>query len=199
MDERVKQTTSRVALVRSVKVLVLLGIGVATVPFVGFLFSGLDEKNPSSDTSGVVVALWELKPGEITEVDWLGRPVWIYRRTPADLSTLRKLREQLRDPDSQSSEQPVEARNPLRSLREEYFVFVPLETSRNCQVHYVGSDEFGTGEQDWYGGFVEPCHEARFDLAGRVYHHYGNPEQRNLIVPPHQFQAPQKLVIGARN
>lgn len=199
MDDRVKQTTTRLVLVRSVKLLVLLGIGLATVPFLGFLFSGLDEKNPSSDTRGVVVALWELKPSEITKADWLGRPVWIYRRTPADLRALRKLKEQLKDPESQSSEQPVEARNPLRSLREEYFVFIPLETSRNCQVHYVGSDEFGTYERDWYGGFVEPCHEARFDLAGRVYKNYSNPGQRNLNVPPHRFLAPQKLEIGARN
>ena len=199
MHHQVKQTTNRLVLVRSLKLLVLLGIGLATVPFLGFLFSGPDEDERSEEARGVVVTLWDLKPGEIIAADWLGRPVWIYRRTPADLGTLLEIREQLRDPESQFSEQPTEARNPSRSLRDEYFVFIPLETSRNCQVHFVGADEFGTHERHWYGGFVEPCHKARFDLAGRVYKNFGIPKQQNLSVPPHRFLTPYKLEIGVRN
>ncbi len=198
MEDQTKQSTSRLALVRSAKLLALLGVVLVMVPFFGFMFSDLGDDDSISDTAGVVVTLWELKPGEFAQSEWLGRPVWIYRRTPSDLRTLPGIKEQLRDPKSQESEQPAAARNPFRSLRQDYFVFIPLETSRNCQVHYVGADEFGTKGGHWYGGFVEPCHQARFDLAGRAYKNFGIPEQRNLSVPPHRFLSPHKLEIGVR-
>lgn len=197
MDDQAKQSPNRLVLVRSVKLLVLIGVGFATVPFFGFFLSGPNEQDSGTSPGGLVVTLGELEPGEIKKVDWLGRPVWIYYRTSEDIQAIQGLKHQLGDPESQSSEQPEEAGNPLRSLRDDYFVFVPLETSRNCHVHYVGPDEFGTEERDWYGGFLESCHRARFDLAGRIYKNYGNSRQRNLNVPPHRFLSQQKLSLGA--
>ena len=38
---------------------------------------------------------------------------------------------------------------------------------------------------DWLGGFFCPCHQSKFDLAGRVYK--GVPAPTNLVIPPHKY------------
>ena len=38
---------------------------------------------------------------------------------------------------------------------------------------------------EWLGGFFCPCHQSKFDLAGRVYS--GVPAPTNLPVPPHRY------------
>ena len=38
---------------------------------------------------------------------------------------------------------------------------------------------------DWPGGYYCPCHNSRFDLAGRVFK--GSPAPKNLDVPPHRY------------
>ena len=47
---------------------------------------------------------------------------------------------------------------------------------------------------DWLGGFFCPCHQSKFDLAGRVYK--GVPAPTNLKVPPHKYLSDTKIVIG---
>ena len=47
---------------------------------------------------------------------------------------------------------------------------------------------------DWLGGFFCPCHQSKFDLAGRVYK--GVPAPTNLIIPPYRFVTDTTIVIG---
>ena len=47
---------------------------------------------------------------------------------------------------------------------------------------------------DWLGGFFCPCHQSKFDLAGRVYK--GMPAPINLPVPPHKYLTDTRIVIG---
>ena len=47
---------------------------------------------------------------------------------------------------------------------------------------------------DWMGGFFCPCHQSKFDLAGRVYR--GMPAPTNLVIPPYKFLSDAKIVIG---
>ena len=47
---------------------------------------------------------------------------------------------------------------------------------------------------DWLGGFFCPCHQSKFDLAGRVYK--GVPAPTNLVVPPHKYQSDTMIVVG---
>jgi ubiquinol-cytochrome c reductase iron-sulfur subunit len=49
-------------------------------------------------------------------------------------------------------------------------------------------------DADWSGGFYCPCHNSRFDLAGRVFQ--GVPAPSNLRVPPHRFLDDNTLQIG---
>ena len=44
------------------------------------------------------------------------------------------------------------------------------------------------------GGYYCPCHNSRFDLAGRVYE--GSPAPTNLVVPPYRFDGDTRVIIG---
>jgi ubiquinol-cytochrome c reductase iron-sulfur subunit len=145
----------------------------------------------------VQVDISGLQPGEKLTVEWRGKPVWIVRRTPAQLETLKKLDALLADPQSErsGSETPAYARNPGRSIKPEYFVGVGICTHLGCSP----SDRFAAGPQpslpdDWAGGFFCPCHGSTFDMAGRVYKNKPAPD--NLAVPPHQYVSATTLLIG---
>jgi ubiquinol-cytochrome c reductase iron-sulfur subunit len=47
---------------------------------------------------------------------------------------------------------------------------------------------------DWLGGFFCPCHQSKFDLAGRVYR--GVPAPTNLVIPPHRYLSPTRIQLG---
>src|SRR5438045_9800890 len=49
----------------------------------------------------VEIDIGALKPGEMTTIEWRGKPVWIVRRTKGQLDTLTKLDPLLADPKSQ--------------------------------------------------------------------------------------------------
>jgi ubiquinol-cytochrome c reductase iron-sulfur subunit len=49
-------------------------------------------------------------------------------------------------------------------------------------------------DQEWKGGFYCPCHQSRFDLAGRVFQ--GVPAPSNLEVPPYHYANDTTIVIG---
>ena len=47
---------------------------------------------------------------------------------------------------------------------------------------------------EWLGGFFCPCHQSKFDLAGRVYK--GVPAPTNLVIPPYKFLSDTRILIG---
>ncbi len=139
-----------------------------------------------------------LKPGEKMTVEWRGKPVWIMRRTPAEIAAIPTNDPQLADPHSLRHPDeftPVYARNELRSIKPEVLVVVGICTHLGCSP----SDRFQTGPQpslpdDWKGGFFCPCHGSTFDLAGRVFKNKPAPD--NLEVPPHMYLSDNRLLIG---
>jgi ubiquinol-cytochrome c reductase iron-sulfur subunit len=110
------------------------------------------------------------------------------------LETLPTLNDQLRDPDSQVSEQPKYAQNEARSIKPEILVAIGICTHLGCSPTYrpdVAPADLGA---DWKGGFFCPCHGSRFDIAGRVY--AGVPAPTNLPVPPHRYLSETEILIG---
>ncbi|MDJ0862694.1 MAG: ubiquinol-cytochrome c reductase iron-sulfur subunit [Gammaproteobacteria bacterium] len=181
-------SSRRLNLVRVTKLLSLAAIALLMIPFVGSLFAPEDSDADNQNSAGMVVDLQSLAPGEIRQLAWKGKPVWVYHRTSDDIAVLPQLSRELADPDSRQSEQPPRMSGPWRSEKPEYFVFIPLETRRNCRVHLLPAGEAGAVEgRPWHGGFAEACYGARFDLAGRLYAATGSKDQRNLPVPPHRF------------
>ena len=145
----------------------------------------------------VEVDIGDLKPGELRRVEWRGKPVWVLRRTPEMLETLKSTTPKLADPDSKRKDYPTPswAQNDHRSLKHEYLVVVGICSHLGCSP----SDKFAAGPQpslpdDWPGGWLCPCHGSTFDYSGRVYKNMPAPD--NLEVPPYKYLTDTRLLIG---
>ena len=170
------------------------GIAAASIPFVA---SMLPSERARAAGAPVEVDFARLAPGEQLMAEWRGKPLWILRRTEAMLKALENPahRAKLADPDSKvKSQQPVYARNALRSINPEYLVLVPICTHLGCVPTFrpdVAPPDLGP---EWPGGYFCPCHGSRFDLAGRVYRNV--PAPTNLVIPPHKYLSAMRVVIG---
>ena len=172
------------------KALFALGLVLLCVPFIASLMPA-DADRQNNSPWEIEIALSTIPAGEIERLQWPGGPVWVLHRSPAQLAALAANQWPLADPDSQHSRQPQAARNPWRSLRKRYFVFIPLETSRNCSVRPAVASARGPE------GFDEACEGARFDLAGRILAGTGGKGQENLPVPSHRYVAPERIRLMA--
>jgi ubiquinol-cytochrome c reductase iron-sulfur subunit len=171
-----------------------LGVVGAAVPFVG-------SWNPSAKAKAagapVKFNLSKVEPGAMVTVEWRGMPVYVLRRTPAALASLQKVEELgfIRDPKSETPQQPKYAQNHGRSIKEEFAILLGVCTHLGCSPLYrpdVGAADLG-GEK-WLGGFFCPCHGSKYDLAGRVF--FSVPAPINLLVPKHYYESETVVVIG---
>lgn len=168
----------------------------AAVPFVA---SFQPSERARAAGAPVEVDIGNLKPGEKMTVEWRGKPVWIVRRTPEQLASLKKTDALVADPNSERKPDEItpmkEARNEYRSVKPELLVVVGICSHLGCSP----SDKFTPGAQpslpdDWQGGFLCPCHGSTFDMAGRVFKNKPAPD--NLEVPPYTFLTDSRLLIG---
>ena len=126
-----------------------------------------------------------------------GKPVWILKRTPEQLESLKATEPKVADPQSKRNPEltPEYARNQYRSIKPDVLVAVGICSHLGCSP----TAKLQAGAQpslpdDWAGGFFCPCHGSMFDLAGRVYKNVPAPD--NLEVPPHTFLTDTSLLIG---
>ena len=149
--------------------------------------------------AAVEVDISALKAGERMIVEWRGQPVWVFKRTPEMLATLKTTESEVADPMSKRTDfpTPVWAQNIDRAqeAHKDILVVVGICTHLGCSP----VDKFTPGPQpslpnDWEGGFLCPCHGSTFDLAGRVFKNKPAPD--NLEVPPHMYLSDTKLLIG---
>ena len=133
--------------------------------------------------SPLMVELSNLPEGKLRTVEWQGQPVWILRRSAAEIAALPSHESVLADPDSLQSLQPPACRNRHRSLRPDIFVAIGLCTHQGCSPALLGSD-----------GFLCPCHTSKYDLAGRVFK--VGPATANLVIPAYRFENGSRLILG---
>ncbi len=173
--------------------------GVATaIPFVS-TFQPSEKAKAAG--AAVEVDISGLKEGEKMTVEWRGKPVWILKRSKAQIDELPKIDGQLADPKSLRNPDeftPAYARNEGRSIKPEVLVVVGICTHLGCSP----VDRLQAGPQpslpdNWEGGFLCPCHGSTFDLAGRVFKNKPAPD--NLPVPPHMYLTDTRLLIGEDN
>lgn len=146
----------------------------------------------------VEVDISSLSPGEMVTVEWRGKPVWILRRTPDMLASLKKTDGAVADPESKRNPDeftPEYCINEARARKPEYLVAIGICTHLGCSP----STKFTPGPQpslpdDWNGGFFCPCHGSTFDLAGRVFKNKPAPD--NLVVPRHMYLSDTRILIG---
>ncbi|MBN8479575.1 MAG: ubiquinol-cytochrome c reductase iron-sulfur subunit [Burkholderiales bacterium] len=168
-----------------------VGAVAATAPFVMSLFPSERAKAAGAP---VEIDIGKIEPGQKIDVEWRGKVCWIVSRTPEMLATLPRLADRLADPKSGQDQQPAYCKNEHRSIKPQLWVAVGICTHLGCSPTFrkdVAPADLGP---DWLGGFFCPCHQSKFDLAGRVYK--SMPAPLNLPVPPHKYLSETRLLIG---
>lgn len=162
------------------------------------LWPFVDQMEPATDVlsagAPLSVDLSSLQPGQQVVVTWRSRPIFIVRRTPAILKTLKSksLLNRLRDPNSEVHQQPAYAQNWSRASVPEYLVLVGICTHLGCIPTFTPTP--GSLDPAWPGGWLCHCHGSRYDLAGRVFKDV--PAPYNLPVPPYSFPKKDTVLIG---
>jgi ubiquinol-cytochrome c reductase iron-sulfur subunit len=167
-----------------------VGAAFALVPFIE---SWAPSERARAQGAPTEVDISKLDPGMMMTAVWRRSPIYIVRRTPDMVKRIAGHDADLKDPQSDKSEQPAYAKNPVRARSDEYLVLVGTCTHLGC----LPKQRFSEGElyPSWPGGFFCPCHGSRFDLAGRVFQ--GSPASINLRVPPYSYPNARTLLVGS--
>ena len=126
----------------------------------------IDQMNPSADVqalSSIEVDVADVEPGSQITVKWLGKPVFIRRRTQDEIDEARSVDiASLPDPLSFNENKPdTDASDVNRTLDEdgEWLVMVGVCTHLGCVPLAEAGD---------YNGWFCPCHGSHYDTAGRI-------------------------------
>jgi ubiquinol-cytochrome c reductase iron-sulfur subunit len=154
----------------------ILGAAMAAWPFIDVL-------NPSADVLALSTTEVDLSPiqeGQSITVVWRGKPVFIRRRTAAEIEAARNVQlGELVDP----------APDAERAERPEWLVLVGICTHLGCiPLGQKSGDPRGD-----FGGWFCPCHGSHYDTAGRI---RKGPAPRNLEVPTYAFLDDNTIRIG---
>lgn len=169
-----------------------VGVAGAAVPFIGSWNPSAKARAAGAD---VEIDISKVEPGQLIRVIWRSQPVWVVRRTPELLASLEKHEGQLKDPNSESEQQPAFAQNRYRSMKEEYLILVGICTHLGCSPQHLKDGAFEQYAEGVAEGFFCPCHGSKFDMAGRVFENV--PAGLNLVVPPYQFVDENTVIIGS--
>jgi ubiquinol-cytochrome c reductase iron-sulfur subunit len=191
MNEQEKVDKTRRNLVVATSVVGGAASVAAAVPFVASMWPS---ERARAAGAPVDVDVSRIPLGELSVIEWRGKPVWVLRRTKEMIESLKAVEPRLSDPQSKASEQPKYAQNEYRSASPELLVLVGVCTHLGCSPQEKPADAKGEMGSDWLGGFYCPCHGSKFDFAGRVFK--GSPAPLNLVVPPYTVVSETKLVIG---
>ena len=168
-----------------------VGVVAAATPFVMSFFPSERAKAAGAP---VEVDISKMEPGQKIDLEWRGKVCWVLSRTKQMLDNLPKLDPRLADPHSDVHQQPDYCKNEWRSIKPPIWVAIGICTHLGCSPTYrpeIAPADLGP---DWLGGFFCPCHQSKFDLAGRVF--TGVPAPTNLVVPPHKYLSDTNIVIG---
>ena len=136
---------------------------------VSFVASFAPSERAKAAGAAVEVDIGALKPGEMQTVEWRGKPVWILKRTPAQLESLKKTDAQVADPRSLRKPDeltPEYARNEYRSRKPEILVAVGICSHLGCSpTAKLQAGAQPSLPEDWQGGFFCPCHGSTFEAG----------------------------------
>lgn len=152
----------------------------------------INQMNPSADVqalSSIRVDISGVEPGTQLTVKWLGKPVFIRRRSPEEIEAARAVEiDELPDPLARNANDPAEApaTDENRTLDEtgEWLVMMGVCTHLGCVP---------LGNAGDFGGWFCPCHGSHYDTAGRIRR---GPAPENLPIPVANFDDESTLVLG---
>ncbi|SDJ02620.1 ubiquinol-cytochrome c reductase iron-sulfur subunit [Lutimaribacter saemankumensis] len=152
----------------------------------------VNQMNPSADVqalSSIRVDVSGVAVGSQLSVKFLGKPVFIRRRTAEEIEAARSVEvDQLPDPNSENPNKPgTDASDVNRTMDEagEWLVMIGVCT-------HLGCVPIGNGAGD-FGGWFCPCHGSHYDQAGRI---RKGPAPRNLDIPVAEFVDETTIKLG---
>ena len=160
-------------------------VGAAVWPLV-------NQMNPSADVqalASIEIDISDIEPGTQITVKWLGKPVFIRRRTESEITLARQtMISEL--PDEMGRNANVlgaDADDKNRTLDEkgEWLVMMGVCT-------HLGCVPLGDGAGD-FGGWFCPCHGSHYDTSGRI---RKGPAPLNMEVPKYEFVNANTIKIG---
>ena len=160
-------------------------VGAAVWPLV-------NQMNPSADVqalASIEIDISDIEPGTQITVKWLGKPVFIRRRTESEITLAREtMISEL--PDGMGRNANVlgaDADDKNRTLDEkgEWLVMMGVCT-------HLGCVPLGDGAGD-FGGWFCPCHGSHYDTSGRI---RKGPAPENLPVPLASFINDATIKLG---
>jgi ubiquinol-cytochrome c reductase iron-sulfur subunit len=162
-----------------------VAVGAAVWPLV-------NQMNPTADVlalSSIRVDVSAVEPGAQLTVKWLGKPVFIRRRTPEEIEAGRGVElSELPDPlaENENIAADATAADENRTLDEagEWLVMMGVCTHLGCVP---------LGDAGDFGGWFCPCHGSHYDISGRIRR---GPAPRNLPIPPAQFLDETTIQLG---
>ena len=171
--------------------------GTGTVVAGAAIWPLIDQMNPSADVqalSSIRVDVSGLEPGTQLTVEWLGKPVFIRRRTRTEIEDARNVEvASLPDPDARNAniQDGAPASDGNRALavpgddaNEEWLVMMGVCTHLGCVP---------LGDAGDFGGWFCPCHGSHYDTSGRIRR---GPAPENLLVPVAEFIDETTIKLG---
>ena len=153
-----------------------VGVGLSVWPLV-------DSMNPAADVLALAsteVNLGPIQTGQSITVTWRGKPVFIRKRTQAEIDKARADdKAGLIDPQTDKD----------RVKKPEWLIMVGVCTHLGC---IPLGQKSGEPKGD-FGGWFCPCHGSHYDTSGRIRR---GPAPKNLEVPPYQFLTDTSVKIG---
>jgi ubiquinol-cytochrome c reductase iron-sulfur subunit len=152
----------------------------------------VNQMNPSADVQALAslqVDVSAVEEGTQLTVMYLGKPVFIRRRTAEEIESARATElDQLPDPLARNANLPADApaTDQDRTLDEAgtWLVMTGVCTHLGCVP---------IGEAGEYGGWFCPCHGSHYDTAGRI---RKGPAPENLYIPFASFVSDGVLQLG---
>jgi ubiquinol-cytochrome c reductase iron-sulfur subunit len=157
----------------------------------------VNQMNPSADVqalSSIRVDVSGVSSGSQITVKWLGKPVFIRRRTEGEIEAGRSVDlDALPDGDARNHNiGAAPATDENRTLDEagEWLVQMGVCTHLGCVPLNDAGDYVGP---DGVGGWFCPCHGSHYDTAGRIRR---GPAPENLPVPTAAFVDDTTIQLG---
>ncbi len=151
----------------------------------------INQMNPTADVralASIQVDVADLEPGTQLTVKWLGKPVFIRRRTEKEIAEARDVDlAELIDEDARNENiGPAPAIDENRAMDEtgEWLVMIGVCTHLGCVP---------LGDAGDFGGWFCPCHGSHYDTSGRI---RKGPAPENLLVPLTEFVDETTIKLG---
>ena len=158
----------------------------------------VNQMNPSADVqalSSIRVDISGVSEGSQITVKWLGKPVFIRRRTPVEIEDARSvdvadLPDGIARNNNLSGDVPATDENRAMDENGEWLVQMGVCTHLGC-VPIGNAGDYAV--EGGIGGWFCPCHGSHYDTSGRI---RKGPAPENLPVPVAEFVDESTIKLG---